>query len=484
MKQRELDIIDLVASVFAHWRGIIVFSIIGAMFIGLVGYIVDISNANDVQTGNMIELTIEEQLAQVESRMTAVQQASVLSAIDDEKEYELRKEYIDKSAIMKMDPYNVHRMELIYKVQMDDVSSEYILGTVYADLINGVGITSWIEEKCGIPAMNVNELISAESQSKITILTSEEYSGMGNDVVKVVIFGSNEAECRELAGLVEEYIILQQDVLIAEFGEHEMILISESYGTIIDLAVSDRQATYNNTLITLLNSSAKLKDAFTADQQAYYDLLTQPATEEGEDVAVEETVEPAEPAKASISIKAVALGAIIGAVLYACAIMFFYVINNRLRASDELTGLYDIPQLGLVVKDNAKLFVVDKWIQSLRNRGKRRFTAEQSLELATTAVKIAALKNGLDNVCLIGCDMEAGANEVCDKLKESLEKDNLKVTILNNVLYDAAAMAQLDDVKGAVLVEKAGSTMYREIADELELVGRQEIKVLGGIVVE
>ena len=359
-----------------------------------------------------------------------------------------------------------------------------MLGTVYEDLVNGVGLSTWIEEQTDVPAMNVNELVAAVTKTKLTVLTGEDSRGIGNDTLKVVITNGNEAECKELAKLVETYIESQQESLAQDFGAHEMVLLSETYGKVIDTGIADNQVAYNNTLVSLLNSTAKLKDAFTADQQAYYDLLTQPAAEEGDVSAEAETEEPAAPAKASISLKAVVFGAIIGAVLYACAIMFFYVINNRLRASDELANIYDIPQLGLVVKDNAKLFIVDKWIQSLRNRGKRRFTAEQSLELATTAVKIAALKNGLDHVCLIGCDMEAGANEVCNKLKESLEKDNLTVTILNNVLYDAAAMAQLDDVKGAVLVEKAGSTMYREIADELELVGRQEIKVLGGIVVE
>lgn len=482
MKERELNLIDMLVSIVARWRGIIVFAVIGALLIGAADYVKSANQVNATQIANQEATSVEEQLLQIEEKMTAVEKASVLSVIDDEKEYALRKEFLDTSAVMKMDPYNVHRIELIYKVQAEDVTNSYMVGTVYEDLVNGVGLTKWIEEQTGVPAMNVNELITAASKSKLTILSGEENKGIGNDILKVVITDANEAECRELAKLVEAYIESQRETLVKEFGAHEMVLLSETYGTVIDTAIADRQINYNNTLITLLNNSAKLKDAFTADQQAYYDLLTQPATEEG-DVSAE-TEEPAAPAKASISVKAVALGAIIGAVLYAFAIMFFYVINNRLRASDELANIYDIPQLGLVVKDNAKLFIVDKWIQSLRNRGKRRFTAEQSLELATTAVKIAALKSGLDHVCLIGCDMEAGANEVCDKLKESLEKDNLIVTILNNVLYDAAAMAQLDDVKGAVLVEKAGSTMYREIADELELVGRQEIKVLGGIVVE
>lgn len=74
--------------------------------------------------------------------------------------------------------------------------------------------------------------------------------------------------------------------------------------------------------------------------------------------------------------------------------------------------------------------------------------------------------------------------QVCERLKEKLEADKLQVIILNNVLYDAAAMAQLAEARCAVLVEKAGSTLYEEIEQELELLKRQEIAILGGILVE
>ena len=97
---------------------------------------------------------------------------------------------------------------------------------------------------------------------------------------------------------------------------------------------------------------------------------------------------------------------------------------------------------------------------------------------------MSAMKSGIDTVCFMGCDLKAGAGTVCDKLKTALEKDKLKVTVLNNVLYDATAMEQLQDVKGVVLVEKAAVTMYREIAEELEFLKRQGILVLGGIIVE
>lgn len=166
-------------------------------------------------------------------------------------------------------------------------------------------------------------------------------------------------------------------------------------------------------------------------------------------------------------------------------VFVIYIMNGKLRTSDELQRLFNISQLGLVVKEEGKKkFIVDRWIDALRNRGKRRFTREQSLELAAAAVKISAQKQELNAVCLIGCDLKAGADVVCQALKERLDREKLEVMILDNVLYDAEAMERLGKSQGVVLVEKAMSTMCEEIARELELAQRQGIRVLGGIVVE
>ena len=186
----------------------------------------------------------------------------------------------------------------------------------------------------------------------------------------------------------------------------------------------------------------------------------------------------------SISKKYVLLGAVLFAFVYVGILFLRYIFNSKIRVSDELQSLYHIPQIGTVVKDSGKKFIVDKWVDDLRHYGKRKFSAEQSVELAFAAVKIAAVKNGLNNICLMGCNLSAGADAVCESLKAALEKEGITVTVLDNLLYNAEVMEKVETMAGVVLVEKAGSTLYNEIASELELLKRQEIMVLGGIIVE
>ena len=186
-----------------------------------------------------------------------------------------------------------------------------------------------------------------------------------------------------------------------------------------------------------------------------------------------------------ISLKYIILGMVLGAFVLVFWFFMLYILNGKLRAGDNLQEIYGISQLGNVSggKEEKKWFdFVDKWIIALRDYNKRKFTPEEALELAAIAVKMAAGKEGLDVVYVAGCDLKGEALKVCSALQTRLAKENIRVGILNNILYDAQAMRDLEHAKGVVLVETANATLYSEIAQELELLKRQEICVLGGII--
>ena len=275
----------------------------------------------------------------------------------------------------------------------------------------------------------------------------------------------------------------QQKVLEQKVEIHQLILISDTGATVADINLKNNQRNNVNDLADLSYEIRKAKEDFTDEQWEYYNLLVRKENEaveaEPEDATVEQLT-----TSHSISKKYVLLGAVLFAFVYVGILFLRYIFNSKIRVSDELQSLYHIPQIGTVVKDSGKKFIVDKWVDDLRHYGKRKFSAEQSVELAFAAVKIAAVKNGLNNICLMGCNLSAGADAVCESLKAALEKEGITVTVLDNLLYNAEVMEKVETMAGVVLVEKAGSTLYNEIASELELLKRQEIMVLGGIIVE
>lgn len=488
MQTREIDLLDMIADVLSHWRGLIVALVLGAVLLGGFSYMKSLRTVQNVQQPETVvqeETTVEEQLTQLEQSLDDKSLATVLAVVDDEKEYDLKKTYSENSIYMQLNPLQTVQTELIYQVQTADGSMDGQLGALYTSLLNNVGLYDWVAQQTGIEAGYVGELISAETVSSLTILSKE--MTLGTNCIKVSILQSDTEACQKLSDAVKAYMSEEQKKLNDEFGQHALVLVSETIGSIMNKNLMNEQIRSRNEIASLQSTIAAAKADFTEEQKQYYELLTWEEAEHSEQpeqpaqsVTAEENPVPTP----AVSKKYILLGAVLFAFVYAVVICMAYIFNTKLRVSDELQSIYGIPQIGLVVRESGRKVFLDKWVDSLRHYGKRKFTAEQSMELAFAAIKITAVKNGLNNICLMGCNMSAGADKVCESLKAALEKEQISVSVLDNVLYDAEAMEKMDAMQGAVLVEKAGSTLYNEVVGELELLKRQDIRVLGGIIVE
>ena len=490
MEERKIDLLDMIADILSHWRGLLVALIIGAILMGGFSYVKSYRNVQSEQEAEeepeLDEMSVEEQLAQLEDSLSDSEKISVAATVDDEREYLYKDTYYRESIYMHLDPLNIARTELVYRIQAEDGSLAQRLGTVYKNIVGGVGVYDWVEQQAGIPAEYAAELISVSTDPAIFVGNGAQNISIGSDSLKVTVMQKDEKTCEQLAEAVNSYMEEQQKNLAEKLGSHELILLSETSGKIISTDTMVRQIDYGNQLINLKAGIAFAKAGFTEDQQKYYDLLTweekaKEAEMDHKDAATEEEPVLESP---SVSKKYVLLGAVLFAFVYAGILFLLYIFNSKIRVSDELQNLYHIPQIGVVVKDSKKKFILDKWVDDLRHYGKRKFDAKQSMELAFAAVKIAAVKNKLNTICLMGCNLEAGAGSVCENLKTALEKEGINVTVLDNVLYNAESMEKVDTMTGVVLVEKAGSTLYNEIANELALLKRQDIAILGGIIVE
>ena len=127
---------------------------------------------------------------------------------------------------------------------------------------------------------------------------------------------------------------------------------------------------------------------------------------------------------------------------------------------------------------------IDEGILNLYYPKRRKFDRVTSVELASVAVYTAAEKNNMDTVYLVGTEMCTEAIEFCKVLCIKLQENNVKGVVVENILYNAESLKKMEKAQVVVLVETAGKTMYEEICQELQLLDRQNIKILGGITVE
>ena len=483
MRVREIDLFELFMTILLHWRSMIVALLCGAIALGGMSYIKSSQNVQRQQA----QLQREEQyLEELNSKSDAERREFFVEKLSDEEianvenaalyeqQYNNKLNYLESSEFMQADPLHMHTADLIYQVTTADMEQSYSIRDVYANLLR---------------SGEVKKLMATVSNNKIdSVLSVVESSSVdlhNSNILRVRIEYTEEDMCSTLAEAVADYITNKQSEITSVVGEHEIILIGESYAEIADTSLLDSQKSLKSDLINLRTAEMKLTNDFSADQQEYFTLICMQ-----EQKAVEDTQEPVQNITAAapgVSKKYMLMGAILFVFIYAGILCLKCVANNKLSAKDDLQDLFGIPQLGVITKDQKKKKVfsfVDEWILKLYYHNRRRFDRAEAVELATVAIHMAAEKNELNTVYLVGTGMDQSTRQFCDTVQKELKSAGIEAVVAENILYNAESLKKLETAQGAVLVETVGKTMYTEILQELQLLDRQQIKVLGGITVE
>ncbi len=512
MNEQEIDLVDLMMDILLHWRMIIVLMLVGGILMGGVSYLRSasaISKQQEMAGMEEGELSDEEREQEImdlfseaygenaldgdmeisdvdeewlRDQLTETEAYNVDQAILYDRLIEQRMEYKENELAMQVDPYHVPREELTFLIRSDSIERSSNIEKVYEDLLTGSGLFEYLMDACGV-GENVSEMVSIEASG---------YSAFGGcDSVRVKVTQVSAKECKKLADALLSYINDKSGELQSTLGEHELVLLDRSASESFVSSYLDTQRTFELDVANYQSTAMGFKGQFNDKQWIYYNYLTDGEIAGNPDAELAEAGEAgvaagSENASPSVSIKYVILGMVLFAFVYVFILFMRYVLNNRLRATDSLQDLYNVPQLGMVPAKEAKrkpLDFVDRWLVSLRDRNKRSFSEEEALRHAIVAVKMSAEHGGVGSAYLVGCNLKGHAMEVCEKVRSALAAEGIKAEILSNVLYDAQAMESLEGAKSVVLVETAGSTLYQEICQEVILMDRQEIPVLGGIVV-
>lgn len=479
MKEREISLIDLFVDILLHWRVFIVCMLIGAVLLGAFSYY----HSSNVIKNQKIQEERRKQKPEDWLSKEEIQNVNYLRAY--EKAYSEKAIYLEKAMLMKLDPNAVSRADATIVIEGTDYQQSCDIKKVYEDIVQSGELITRIVEDTGMETTGIDEMIFIDKN----LLSKGVAADSGNDNVdvnvdvnadtnafRIVTIHSEEAQCKAMLDAIIAFLKEKHSVVEGTFGEHEIIVVNEAYGVVSDTNIANKQqmVLYNMTSMKRIISDAK--DDLSATEKQYYDL----AVNEEEPLNIQIGTP-------HISLKYVILGAAVAAFLYAAMLFIIYISNLRIRKTDNFQDLFDVPQLGMIPMERSRkkfLDFIDKWLLSIQNRNKRQFTQEEAFELTCVAAKMSAGKETLQEICLVGCGLKERSLEVCKRMQAWLKEEKIQVSILNNVLYDARMMEELEDAKGVIVVESVGTTLYAEITEELEIMRRLGIKVLGGILVE
>ncbi|MCM1305379.1 MAG: hypothetical protein NC306_14930 [Butyrivibrio sp.] len=495
MKEREISLIDLIVEILLRWRMIIAWMLVGGILMGCLSYVRSCQAAQDQeeQVGVFKEQLGNDEPAGLEylrSALTDLQVNNVETAIGYESLLESGEAYLRESVKMQINPMNMPRALLTFQVVAEDGEASQRIISLYEDMVsNGLGQALSEKIQDGTSAAAMGELISLTRNSgRVLGEDMEDASSIYrfSDTFRVAVCHISEEQCLQLAEKAEEYVQELQPQLARTMGDHEIKLASQSFAHVMDLQLLEDQQDIRYDMMDWNTSATKLRHNFSESEQQYYDYLVSDGQQSKEEVVrevLERTV-----IQPSVSVQRILLGMVLFAFIYVFYVFLKYILNTRIRAADDIAVMYEVPGLGVIPaeRENRKrLFAfADNWILKLRDRNKRIFTVEEAIGLAAVAVKMAAKKEDLKQICCIGCNLKENTAEIAEKIKNILKDADISVEVLNNVLYDQEAMELLLSVKGVFLLEKAGETLYSEIGREMELLCRQEIRVLGIIVAE
>ncbi len=499
MRDKEISLVDIVVKILLGWRLILIWMLVGGILMGSLSYV----RSYQTQKTQLQLLQVDEE--HLRNRLTEAQLYNVYTVLEYESFYKQLESYFQESVKMHIDPFNVPRTELTFRVQAENLETTYQIEQIYEDVILA-GLSKQLaeEEQEEISVAAMSELVELDSNVEDVAITSDANSfGLvamtgERDSFSMIVYHVSEEQCLDLAERVAEYVQEQYSRLKKELGNHEIQLINQEFTFVVDRALLSMQRDIINDTIKYRNDSATLKEDFKEAEWQYYNYIKEygeqadsmdSQMEEGAQTMGSESREPEEvmTIHPSMDLKWVLLGMILFALFYAFYVFVKCIFNDKIQASDDVTTIYGVNRLGLISSADKKkriMAFVDNWIRGLFEKNKRRFSAEKSIELTATAVKIAARKAGLREVCCVGCNLQSDALAIADIISGILKSDNISMETVSDLLYDQEAMERVMSAKAVFLLEKAGETLYDEIDKELKFLQGQDISVFGIIVME
>lgn len=537
MEEKEIRLKDLFIEILLKWRGIIASMLIMGILIGTAGYL---RAALSIRPLNLRMETLAEWLEErqaersfgknewLEQKLrisadltTEIQEYQKAGASDPaeavrqllsdngiilsekqldnvnyvlyyEKLYQNRLASQEQSILLKIDPDKVQRAEATFLVTSDDPDRDYRIEALYEDMVLSAELLDRLGRQAGVSANHIAEIISVSRNSA----DAKE----GSNAFRVTLSHYDDEMCQKLLQTVIDYIDSKHSSLTEKWGSHDITVLDQWMGSISDKAVLNAQTSAEKGILDSRSTIFNSQNAFSEEEWYYYSLLTSgklagnprethvrvlASAIDPEDITtvISAGISPSP----RVNARYILLGMILGAFVYVFWTFVRYVLGDKLQAADLLDELYGIPQLGCIPEEGSKkrLFgFMDQWILALRYRNRRKLSQAEALKLTAAMVKMAAQREQTNEICFIGCGIEGNTLRICWQLRDMLEKENLAVHVLGDMLYNVEGMEKIRAAKGVVLVETEGVSLYAEIAREIEMLKRQGAGVIGGIIVE
>lgn len=465
--EREINLLDMFWDICLKWRLILSAAVLFAVVMGSLSYYTSVKKLEKSQSDIKVD-TIEN------IELDEISKAKVNGYTEYYKLYLEQEKFNKSSKLMNLENNELYVGTISFYIDnkflvefptiqknnnINGILAEYKAALDSEEFKNGV-----LQETEGY--INENDVYEIVDQ-----LGSESY---GNILV-VNVCAVDKNSCMELLEKINNKIVSTIQVVTEEFGEHEIIKIGNQYSVIDDSKLLDYQKKnidkLNGFIATLESIDAKLTD----QERLYIDLLY------NNEVAKEpESITPV------VSKKMVVIGFIGGAAIIFFVAALIYLFNTKIRVEDDIEEIYGIKRLGIIeINDNNKkrLFsFIDRFIIRLRHSNMHSFTREDSIKMILASIRVMARKENRSKIYITGSEIKNEEAQILVEIAEELKNTGIEINIGTPILYNPEALEKLIETEMVMFIEKAGITLYRELADEIEICRQQDVKIVGAVI--
>lgn len=484
--EQEIDLVSLFFAVLHKYRQIFAAAVACAVLFGAVGIFKHVRSQKAAEAasenGEEIVRTAEEQkyeedMVEYRAAQTAHDknvasynhQLKQNEADQARAEFDIKnaQEYIDKSVLNSLDPYNVNVANAVFYITTDykilpgmDYQNPDYTGAVlsaYSSLLTSHETIGAIAEQFGMEERYMRELITVSVDSGtrlLTISTEGKDAQQANDIM--------DAMLKRFAQLY--------DVIESTVGEHETTQVSLSSTTTVLTSLRDQQQNTRDNMIQLQNNLT--------DLQSNHELLEQSIQTADKDFAA--TEKPKDPKGAGNSaVKYAAIGFLLGAVLVAGATACSFLVEGKVCAADELQKYCGIGVLGTLANDaSQKAKGLDAAINKLEKR------PDGSMNGAMVELIAATIHSRVpqaENILITGDISAQQLASLRDALQACSVLKGTTVASADSILVSSAAVQQAAQADVILLAADCACSKYRTVSAQNEKIRELGKEVLGCI---
>jgi len=462
--EMEINLLDLMFYLLKQWKTLIVAIIIGALLGGGI-YMVKKPAP---------EVTVEE-ISEYE--VDPIVQESMNVAYQYRQLYENQLDYNENSILMSLDPKEIYVGDLKYYISAGD-DTEYI-SLLYQNMINSDDLLAELKDagelECEEPY--VKEIVTCSTNRGTDSYVNnivEEMLGTSSYIAKAatisyrIIYSDRDA-CEAMLQVLRDEVEKIDQSCQEQYRNYELQEVHDSVMLAVDNSISKTQESNIASLNSYLNTIKNLEAAFTEDDLAYYQVeyLNQDVEDEEKAEEVIPQPEPENP------VKWLVIGVFLMCVCWGGYYLVKYLLDKRVKTSDELQDCFGLQLLGRLEPDQVKRKGLTGWLESLERKSRGN---------ADTVEYVATAINALHAQQVMLC-VEQDSPELM-KTAELLQQQCSGVKVGNMVHADSDSLESAKTADGVVLMVGVGYTNQRELRRSLDVCRLQKIPVLGAVAVE